>query len=279
MAVVTSLPAFALDLTALWDFSQPALSEQRLTAALAGASPDEALVLRTQIARSHGLRRDFARARAILDELEPALPSASAEARVRHALERGRSLVSATHAPDQITPDARAEAGRQFLRAKALATEARLDALAIDALHMMAFVDTDPAQQLAWNREALAVIERSDQADAKRWEGSLRYNTGMALKQQGDAAAAIDSFERARAAYLQAGRTRGARYAQWAVGWTERSRGHLAAALDIQRALEAEWAAAGETDRDVLSELAELYTALGDPVRAADYRARAKVLR
>ena len=65
--------AMALDLARLWDFGQPALSEQRFVAALADASPDDALVLRTQIARTYGLRKDFGQASALLRELEPQL--------------------------------------------------------------------------------------------------------------------------------------------------------------------------------------------------------------
>ncbi len=47
----------AIDLTPLWDFSQPDVSEQRFRAALRTASADDALVLQTQIARSYGLRK------------------------------------------------------------------------------------------------------------------------------------------------------------------------------------------------------------------------------
>ena len=50
----------ALDISALWDFNSPELSEQRFLAALSSASSDEALILKTQVARSHGLRGDFA---------------------------------------------------------------------------------------------------------------------------------------------------------------------------------------------------------------------------
>lgn len=50
-------PSMALDINALWDYSQPDLSEQRFIAALDEASDDEKLILQTQIARSHGLRR------------------------------------------------------------------------------------------------------------------------------------------------------------------------------------------------------------------------------
>ncbi len=55
-----------IDLSTLWDFSNPALSEERFRAALAGASEDEILLLQTQIARTYGIRREFAKAQQIL---------------------------------------------------------------------------------------------------------------------------------------------------------------------------------------------------------------------
>lgn len=272
-------PAWALDLRAMWDYARPELSEQRFMAALDGASPDERLVLRTQIARTHGLRRQFAQAREVLAGVEPALAGASPEVRVRYHLELGRSLASAAHPPEQLTPQALAEARQHFLTARDLATAAQLDDLAIDALHMMPFVDTAPERQLAWNREALALLERSTQPDAKRWEGSLRNNIGVALKMAGEPEAALEEFRLSREAYLRQGRLREVRYADWMIGWTERSRGRLGAALEIQRRLEREWDAAGEPDADVYEELQEIYTALGDPARAAHYRARMKEAR
>ncbi|HTJ05118.1 MAG TPA: hypothetical protein VL624_07215, partial [Caldimonas sp.] len=69
----------AIDLSALWTFSDPALSEQRFQHALIGASADDAFVLRTQIARTWGLRGDFERARAILVPLEAELEQRSPE--------------------------------------------------------------------------------------------------------------------------------------------------------------------------------------------------------
>ena len=70
--------AMAIDLAPLWDFSKPELSEQRLRAALATANGDDALILQTQIARTYGLRRDFARAREILGSFDPQIETAVA---------------------------------------------------------------------------------------------------------------------------------------------------------------------------------------------------------
>ncbi len=58
--------AMALDVSSLWDYANPALSEQRFRDAINTASRDDALILQTQIARTHGLRGDFLRAREAL---------------------------------------------------------------------------------------------------------------------------------------------------------------------------------------------------------------------
>src|SRR5512139_4055700 len=144
-ALLLTAPAMAIDLAPLWDYDKPALSEERFRAALAGAQGDDALILKTQIARTYGLRRDFARARELLVELEPHLAKAGPEAQVRYWLGLGRTWGSATHKPDELTPQAKAQARQAYDRALAIAKAAQLDALAIDTLHMYAFIDTDPA--------------------------------------------------------------------------------------------------------------------------------------
>ena len=70
---------------------------------------------------------------------------------------------------------ARPEASEQrfraaYQRAFDAAKAGGLDGLAVDALHMMAFVDTAPADQLRWGREALAVILASAQPAASVYE-------------------------------------------------------------------------------------------------------------
>ncbi len=87
---------------------------------------------------------------------------------MRYHLELGRSFASATHPPDN-PPASRETARGHFMRAFSLAHTAALDYLAIDALHMMPTVDTEPAQP-----------------DAKRWEASLRNNVGYARHLAGD---------------------------------------------------------------------------------------------
>lgn len=263
----------ALDLSKLWDFNRPEVSEQRFRAALEGASPDDALILQTQIARTYGLRREFAKAREILAALEPRLAAASPEVRARYALELGRTYASPAHPAPTQTDEARATARRLYQQALDTARAAKLDALAIDAIHMFAFIDTAPADQLRYGREALSVVQASEQADARKWEPSIRNNIGYALHQLGRYDEALVEFEKALA-LRERGTNEGAtREARWMVAWTQRALGRNDEALATQRRLERENDAAGTPDEYVYEELALLYAAKGDEAQAQHYRA------
>jgi tetratricopeptide (TPR) repeat protein len=270
--------AMAIDLTPLWDFSNPALSEQRLRTALQTAVGDDVLILQTQIARTHGLRKDFARAREILRSIEAQLPSAGAEARARHALELGRTYASATHPEATQTAAAKAAARGAYASALEAARAAKLDGLAIDAIHMLAFVDTAPADQLQWGQQALAVVEASTQPAAKQWEASIRNNVGYALHQLGRFEEALAQFK--QAVELRERRQDGEaiRAAHWMVAWTLRALKRDDEALDLQLRLEREGDAAGQPDPYVFEELEILYRAKGDQQRAQHYADRRKSL-
>ena len=170
LCVCTPFKAMAIDLTPLWDFSRPDISEQRFRSALKDASPEDALILQTQIARTYGLRKDFKTARQILQSIEPQIAAAGCEPRTRYYLELGRTYASATHTADEQAAENREAARAAFQRALDGARAGQLDGLTIDAIHMMAFIDTAPADQLKWGQQALAVVEVSSQPAAKRWE-------------------------------------------------------------------------------------------------------------
>ena len=270
--------AMAIDLTSLWDFGKPDLSEQRFRAALAGASADDALILQTQIARTYGLRRDFTKSQEILKGLEPQMSTASAEARARYSLELGRSYASVTHPPDTQTADARERARRAYMQAFELAKVEKLDELAVDALHMLAFVDTAPADQLKWAQEALVVVEGSSQPSAKRWEASLHNNIGYALHQLGRFDDALTEFKKALVLRERGTNVEATRIAHWMVAWTLRALNRTDEALEIQLRLERERDTAGVPSPYVFEELEHLYRAKGDEARSRQYAERAKAL-
>lgn len=262
-----------INIRELWDFGNPALSEQRFRDALEVANFDDALILKTQIARTYGLRKDFETARQVLAEIEPHLSTASPETQVRHWLELGRSYASATHPPDAQSEATKAQARIAYMRAFDLARASALDALAIDALHMMAFVDTDAESQLSWDLKALDYLEGSTQADARKWEGALRNNVGYALKLQKRYPEAIAQFELSREAHRRDGNVVNVRIANWMIASTYREMGRLDDALAIQLELEREWEASGHTDPYVFEELEAIYRAKGDEARARHYAA------
>lgn len=266
--------AQAVDVDPLWDFSRPELSEQRFRAALESASGDDALVLQTQIARSYGLRKEFARAQALLSSIAPMTRSASPEVQTRYALELGRTYASATHPPESQTAESKNRARSAFQQAWRLAREARLDALAIDAIHMLAFVDTAPADQLKWAQEALAVTLVSTQPAARRWEASIRNNLGYALHQLGRHDEALDQFRQAVQLRERGTNAQAVREANWMVAWTLRALNRSEEALELQLRLEREADAAGQPDPDVFEELEILYRAKGNELRARHYAQR-----
>lgn len=256
----------AVDLDALWDFASPDLSEQRFRQALAAAGADDALVLRTQIARTLGLRGRFDDALRELDAVEPLLAAAGPAPRVHALLERGRTLRSSGQ-PRAAAP--------LFEQAFELADRARLEFLAADALHMVALVQPTPETQIAVNRRVVAYAQNAQDPRARRWDAAALNNIGVTLNQAGRHAEALPVLQDALAAYQRAGRPRNVLVARWMVAHTLRLLGRLDEALRLQRALEADWAAAGGQDPFVFDEIAEIHAARGDVDRAAHYRALA----
>lgn len=261
----------ALDVSSLWNFDDPEQTEQRFRLALTTLSGDDALIVQTQIARTFGLRRDFPRARAILADIEGALGHAGPEVRVRYHLELGRSFASAAHPIASQTTEAKDTARSCYARALDDAKAAQLDALAIDAVHMLAFVDTAPDEQLKWGREALAIVLASHQDAAKKWEASVRNNIGYALFQLKEYAEALAEFQRALVLREKAQNTGAIWIAYWMVAKTLRAMDRTDEALDIQLRLERERDAAGLPSPYVYEELEALYRLKKDDTRADWY--------
>lgn len=266
--------AMAIDLAPLWDFARPDVSEHRFRVALEKASGDDAVILRTQIARTYGLRKDFDGARKLLREIETAVGTAGPEAKIRFHLELGRTFASATHSAELLTSEAKSQARREYDRALELARAANLDGLAIDAIHMFAFIDTAPADQLKWGEAALEVSLSSQQPDARRWEASIRNNVGYALHQLGRFDEALSQFHKALAIRERGTNAGATRSARWMVAWTLRSLDRNDEALQIQLTLEMDADAAGKPDPYVFEELEALYRKAGNLSKAEHYAQR-----
>jgi tetratricopeptide (TPR) repeat protein len=267
MLVSLSFGAHAMDLSTLWNFNDPAASESALRDALArAANRDDALTLETQIARTLSLRSRFAEAHALLDSLEPRLANAGAEPRVRFLLERGRTFRS-SKAPEKARP--------LFDEAAERAHASHLDALEVDALHMVALVETAAEAQLQWNRRALGVAAASADPVARNWDASLANNIGMTLHDEGRYEEALASFRSALAARERIGKPDGIRVARWMIAWTLRSLHRHDEALAILERLEAENDALNTPDGYVFEEIAENFAAQDRAVEARPYFGKA----
>lgn len=262
----------AIDVLSMWNFRSPEESEQKFLLAIPGASIADQLILQTQIARTYGMRRDFEKARLKLKEVEPHL-DLSTEVATRYHLELGRTFCSAIHKTSELPREEIEEARSHYIKAFEIAKNDGLDYLAIDALHMMTCVDTEPHQQIDWNRRAIEFLESSNQSDAKKWEASLRNNLGYSLHLQGNYDEAIEQFEICLDLRLKSENIYGTRVAKWMIAWTHRAKGNLEKALEMQLALEREHDEAGEKDPYVFEELEAIYRAMGDDSAADKYKA------
>jgi tetratricopeptide (TPR) repeat protein len=243
-------------LDALWDFDDPAGSEERFNAVVARARSGDRPILAealTQLARAQGLQGRFDDADRTLEEAEAALRPDDAPARVRLALERGRVANTAGR------PGRGAES---FRAAWELARTAGEDALAVDAAHMLGIVEPSDAAW-EWNERAMELARASSDPAAQRWVASLANNMAWARHDAGAYEEALELFQLAleeRQRQDDPGRTR---IARWSVARCLRSLGRTEEALAEQRALAAELEAVGEHDPYVAEEIAECLRALG----------------
>ena len=260
----------AVDVDALWNFNDAAVSEARFRQALSSAQGDDALILRTQIARTLGLRQRFDEAHQELDAIEPALAAAGFEPRVRAWLERGRTWRSSGKP---------AESKPLFMRACATADAAKLERLAADALHMLALVEPQLEERIAWNRRTIEYAQRANDPRAQGWQAAALNNIGSDLRDATRLDESLVAFRDALAAYERKGRADEVRFARWQIANVLRLKGRRDEALAMQLALERDAAAADEPDPYVYDELVLLYRLAGDQKLATEAEQRAQALR
>lgn len=261
----------------LWDYVAPQESATRfrelLPQAEAAGATEYVLELQTQLARTHSLQGQFDEAHAILDEIEPQITAEYPLAQMRCLLERGRSFNSAGSAETAVP---------LFKQAYEIGLVAGTsDDLTIDAAHMLGIVMPTSQEQLEWNLIALDLAEKTADAKASGWRGSLYNNIGWTYHAMGEYEQALAIFERTLAYYEteKPEQVRNIRIAKWSIGHTLRSLKQVDEALAIQQALAAEHEAAGdEPDGFVFEELAECYLLLGDEDTARPYFGRAHEL-
>jgi tetratricopeptide (TPR) repeat protein len=256
------------ELDALWDFGDPAGSEQRFATAVERARHGDERILAealTQVARAQGLQRRFEDAGRTLDDAERALRPGDDRSRIRVLLERGRIANTAGR------PGRGADS---FLNAWELARASGEDSLAVDAAHMLGIVEP-PDSAREWNERAMELARSSSDPDARRWVASLANNLAWARHDAGDYAEALELFRIALAERERQDDPVRTRIARWAVARCLRSLGRADEALAEQRSLAAELEAVAEIDGYVTEEIGECLLVLGRTNEARPVFARA----
>ncbi|MGN6791985.1 MAG: hypothetical protein ACTHJW_06310 [Streptosporangiaceae bacterium] len=168
----------------LWDFADPAGSEQRFAVEEASYSGSERAELVTQRARALALQRRFEDGHALLDSLGD---RAEAVVSTRIALERGRLLNSGGRP---------AEAVPEFETAARTAESAGLLFLQVDALHMLAIADVNRSSE--WTGQAIGLALAAPDDRTRRWLISLFNNLGWWHFDAGRLDEALAAFQQAQ---------------------------------------------------------------------------------
>lgn len=247
------------DFDRMWDFQDPAGSEQRFNELLLIADRDGNVSykaqLYSQIARAQGMQGKFDEAHENLNKADKLITPINTLAKTRILLERGR-LYNSSGKTELSKP--------LFMKAIEISNKNKLDVMTIDAIHMMGIVDK-PENQMKWNFQAMDVAEKSEDQRVKGWLGPLYNNMGWSYYDLGDYENAQIMFEKSLDFRESIADQQGIRIAKWTIGHLYRIIDKIDKALSIQLALEEE-INTNELPKDgyVLEELAELYNIKGE---------------
>jgi tetratricopeptide (TPR) repeat protein len=251
--------AFARRVMALWDFDDPAGSQERFADAAAGEpAPAHRASLLTQVARAQVLQDEFGAAHTTLDAVgDPA--RLADEPAVRALLERGR-LHYFEGTPDDAVPAYRAAFDR--------ATAAGLAGLAVDAAHMLAIVRPE-AEHEEWVRVGLSLADGSADPLVPGMVAALLTNLAWCHVDNERWEQALELFERV-VEIRRSGDAASLHTAQWTRAWVLRALGRHEDALGQLRQLAA--SPAGAADPCVATEITENERALSHRQRSRSLR-------
>ncbi len=255
-----------VDIDSFWEYTNPALSEERFRAALSSAQGDERLELLTQIARTYSLRARFGEAHQVLDDVETQLTNAGPRPHLRYLLERGRTFNSGGD---------KEKARVFFIEAWEQAQATHQEGLAVDAAHMIAITYSGTPDAIEWNQRGLVIARASQESKARALIPAMLNNSAWDLYESGRFDAALPLFQEAQTEWGTRGKPEQTHFAKWAVARCLRSLERYDEALSIQRELEADGIATGSADGYVFEELAENLAALGRLDEARLYFKRA----
>lgn len=256
-----------------WNNGAPVETREKFMSLLESAGDSAPLTwqleLKTQIARTYSLAGEFAEAHKILDSIEPAISGDMTRVRIRYLLERGRT-VNSSGEKDKAKPI--------FIEAYELGKSAGEDFFTVDAAHMVAITEVEPAEANSWNLIGLGHARQSKDERARGWVGSLTNNMGWTAFDEGKLDEALLLFEESRDNFLSRDLPDRARIARWSIARVKREQGAIEEALAMQLEIRSENEAAGKPDGYCFEELGELYLLKHDQDHAASNFARAHEL-
>jgi tetratricopeptide (TPR) repeat protein len=247
----------------MWDFNDPAGTEQRFTAILPQAevsgNVDYHAQLLTQIGRTYGLRRHFEQAHVLFDQADALIAWGGENdanvttARIRSLLERGRTL---------NWQDEKTRAEQMFREAYDLAISSGNERLAIDAAHMVAIVG-DLETQIEWALNGLTAARSATDAKARGWEGPLLNNLGWTYFNAGRLDEAYDMFQQSLEWRNIHGPPKAEYIARWTIARCLRGMGKYDDSLAIQESLRDNAVEGEPKDGYVYEEIGECLLLLG----------------
>ncbi|BBM81857.1 tetratricopeptide repeat protein [Candidatus Uabimicrobium amorphum] len=251
------------DFDDLWDYQNPQQTRENFTKLLPLSDENLNLQLKTQIARTYSLQRNFTEAHKILDEVQQQLPASNSLTHTRYFLERGRTFNSAKK---------REEAVDCFHQASEISRKNNHDFYSIDALHMLAIAV--PQEAMSWNLQALELAENTCDERAKNWCGSLYNNIGWAYFETKDYEKALTIFRKTKDWYAAKNDENYTLIAEWSIGKVLRMQNKISQALEVQHKLEKIYLEKQQDEGYVCEELAECYLQQQNP-KYKDYAQRA----
>lgn len=150
-----------------------------------------------------------------------------------------------------------------------MASDLKEAGLEIDAIHMLAIADG--ANALDWNLRGIAKAEAASDPRATKWRASLYNNVGWTYFDAGDAATALDYFERAVPLREEMGNAENLAVAKWSVARVLRELGRIDEAHTLVHAL----LEANPEDRFNNQEIALCLAAKGRAQEAKPYAVKA----
>ena len=225
-----------------WQFDDPVASAATFRGlAEAASEPFERALWQTQLARALGLAGRLDQGHSVLDSIGANSPELDAWS----AIERGRLHRSAGQ-PDLARPF--------FETSCELALQNHLDALRVDALHMLALVSPID-EQIALTKQAITESQASADPQARAWLGSLLNNLGVALGDKDDWQAALEVFEQGLEVQKANGDQERISIARFMVGKALRKLGKIDQARSHMQTLKHDIEAVGQTDEFINAEL------------------------